>query len=329
MVALFRSRRSTLDTWLLVAFSGGLIQSLLILTLHGRFTAGWYWLYLVNLVSHLVVMLVLIAESNRLYLRLALSTAAREREREARLMSLDAVAASISHEAAQPVAGVVLNATAGLKWLTRQSPDVPRAIASLRATLDAARRSSAVMKSIRDMFGKTAAERVEFSLNDLVRETTQLLTGEMASEKLSVELELDEALPLVLGDRTQIQRVLTNLIINAIEAVAATRGRPRRIVIRSRSVGGHGVLLEVSDTGPGIASDAKDRLFETFFTTKPTGTGLGLPLSRMIVREHGGDLWASAGEVCGATFHLELPGSGEAPPRRVRTELDVLVTPPL
>src|SRR6185436_3320022 len=138
-IMLSRSRRSVLNMWLLVALSGWLAESVLVLTLHSRFTAGWYGLFVLTLVTHLVVMLALIAESNRLYARLALSTAARNREREARLMSIDAMAAAISHEVGQPLTAVTLNAMGGLDWLTRARPDPEMAIKSLRATLDAGR----------------------------------------------------------------------------------------------------------------------------------------------------------------------------------------------
>ena len=292
--------------WLLVALSGWLIQSLLIMTLQGRFTAGWYCLFVMMLFSHLVVMLALIAESNRLYARLALSTAARNREREARLMSMDAVAAAISHEVGQPLTAVTTNAMAGLNWLTRARPDPEKAIKALRATIDAGHRTTDVIKSIRAMFAKGPGTATEFSLNDLVRETASLLDRELAGEKVSLQLALDEALPPILADRVQMQRVLVNLFTNAIESLAATRGRPRRIAIRSVPLDGQDVLLEVSDTGIGIAPEEMARIFDAFFTTKATGTGLGLSLCRTIVEEHGGRLWASPGEKHGATFHLQL-----------------------
>jgi signal transduction histidine kinase len=147
----------------------------------------------------------------------------------------------------------------------------------------------------------------ELSLNDLVRETAWLMDRELAAENISLKLALDEALPPVVGSRVQVQRVLVNLFTNAIESLGATRGRPRRISIRSALVDGHEVLLEVSDNGLGIPSEAMSHLFETYFTTKATGTGLGLSLCRTIVEAHGGLLWASQGAAHGATLHLQLP----------------------
>jgi signal transduction histidine kinase len=308
-VMLFRQRDSVLDMWLLVSFSGWLIQSLLIMTLHGRFTAGWYGLYVLMLFTQLVVMLALIAESNRLYARLALSTSAWNREREARLMSIDAMAATISHEVGQPLFAVSTHASAGLKWLTRERPDVERAIKSLRATIEAGRHTTEVIKSIRAMFAKRPGIRIEFSLNDLVRTTASSLGMELAGEKVSLQLVLEETLPPILADRVQVQRVLVNLLTNAIESLAITRGRPRRVTIRTSPLG-HDVLLEVSDNGAGIAPEDLERIFDAFFTTKETGTGLGLSLCRTIIEAHGGRLWASHGEEQGASFHLQLPSSG-------------------
>ena len=305
-ITLFRARSSVLDTWLLVALSGWQIQSFLITALHGRFTAGWYWLFAMTLFSHLVVMLALIVESNRLFARLALTTAATKREREARLMSIYAITAAISHEVGQPLTAVTLNASAGLDALTRPRPDVDRAIKSLRAIRDAGDRTFDVIKSIRAMFAKGPGLATEFSLNELVRETAALMDRELAGGKVSVQLALDETLPPVRADRVQMQRVLVNLMTNAIESLGAIRRRGRRIAIRSAALDG-AVLLEVSDNGTGITPEEMPHIFDAFFTTKATGTGLGLSLCRTIVEEHGGRLWASQGEPNGATFHLQLP----------------------
>jgi signal transduction histidine kinase len=307
MAMLFWQRKSVLDMWLLVALSGWLVQSLLNLPLHARFTIGWYGLFGMMLVSNLIVMLALIAESNRLLARLALATAARNRERESRLMSMDAVAAAIAHEAGQPLAAVTLNASAGLDWLTRPRPDRQKAITSLRATMDSAQLTFDVIKSIRATFAKGPGSATEFSLNDLVRETVTLLDREVAGHKASLELALDQSLPPMLANRVQIQRVLINLLTNAIESLGPTRRRPRRIVIRSVPLENQDVLLEVTDTGVGIAPEKMAHIFEAFFTTKSTGTGLGLSLCRTIVEEHGGHLWAASGDDYGATFYLQLP----------------------
>ena len=134
-----------------------------------------------------------------------------------------------------------------------------------------------------------------------------MLHRELAAHRISLQLALYEALPSIVANRVQIQRVLVNLLTNAIESLGETKWRPRRITIRSALLDGQNVLLEVSDSGDGIAPEKLARIFEPFFTTKSTGTGLGLALCRAIVEEHGGRLWASPGDDHGATFHVQMP----------------------
>ncbi len=166
------------------------------------------------------------------------------------------------------------------------------------------------------MFGKRPGLATEFSLNDLARGTALLLHRELAGGRVSLQFDLDAALPLVRADRVQMQRVLVNILTNAIESVAATRGRPRRITMRSASVDDHTVVLEIGDNGVGIAPEAMAEVFEPFFTTKASGAGLGLWLCRAMVEAHGGHLWVSPAEAYGATFHLQLPNCPPAPARR-------------
>jgi signal transduction histidine kinase len=265
-------------------------------------------------------MLALIAEASWTYAQLALSLSARDRERDARLMSMDAVAAAIAHEVRQPLAAMVTNASAGLRWLERPSPNLEMAIQSLRSNVEEGHRASSLIDSMRSVLAERTGVRTAFCLNELVRETGSMLHQELARTKITLHLALDQALPPIVADRLQMQQVLVNLLTNAIEALKGTRGRPRRIAIRSTPIDRHDVLLDVSDNGIGIAADKVEQMFDAFFTTKPSGTGMGLSLCRAIVEKHGGRLWASQGPEHGATFHLQLhaePVARRTQPRSV------------
>jgi signal transduction histidine kinase len=310
IAVLWRRRSSVLDMWLLVALASWLLVALLTMTVPARFTAGFYWLSVVAMFSHLVVMLALIAESTRLHARLALSKSAWNREREARLMSIDALAAAISHEVGQPLTAVRIHANAALTCMSGEQPNSERAIRSMRAAIEAGNQAIGIITSIRETFAKKPNQRTTFSVDDLVHTTVPLLQRELASGRVSLHVTLDQTLPPVLADRIQLQRVLANLLSNAIESVGATEERPRRIAIRSAPLRGQGVVLEISDNGVGIARENMPHIFAPFFTTKPAGAGLGLSLCRVIVEAHGGALWASRGEDYGATFHMELPAGG-------------------
>jgi len=309
-IMLLRARKSVLDLWLIVAVADWLIQALLIMLLHSRFTVGWYYLFFLTLFAHLVVMLALVAESNRLYGKLALSTAALNRERESRFISMGTVTAAIAHEVGQPLNAVGLNALAALNCLTQARPDIRTAITALRAISEDRQRTFDVITSVRTTFANGPGSVTVFNLNNLVHETASLLERELRAGEVSLRFALDRTLPSVMGDRVQMQRVLLNLFTNAIESLSETAGGPHRITVRSRTPDISTVLLEITDTGSGIPPDKMERVFDAFFTTKVAGTGLGLAMCRTIVEEHGGRLWASKGNPRGTILHLELP-SGE------------------
>jgi signal transduction histidine kinase len=308
IVVLWRRRSSVLDLWLLVALAGWLLQSLLNMVEEGRFTVAWYWFFVTTLFSHLVVMLALVAESARLYARLILSMSARNREREARLMSMQALAAAISHEIAQPLSAVGIYQGAGLRWLTGDRPDVERAIQSLNAAMEAKNLAADAIKNVGATLARRPGKRTTFDLADLVRATAPLLRREMIDKRISLQLALDETPSPVLADRAQLQRVLINLLSNAIDSLSSIESRPRRLVVRLTALAGQGVVLEIIDNGVGVAREDMARIFDPYFTTKANGAGLGLSLSRLIVEEHGGRLWASRGDGYGVSLHLELPG---------------------
>jgi PAS domain S-box-containing protein len=223
-----------------------------------------------------------------------------------RVTTLGEMTASIAHEVNQPLAAVIANAEACLRWLDRETPDLDAARRSVEWVIDDGNRANEVIRRVRSLAKKTDLEKVPVDLNEVGNEVIALVRGELISHQVSVRTEFAPALPMILGDRVQLQQVIINLVMNGIEAMRSVTDRPRELVIRS----GHDetqVLVGVTDSGLGISAENADRLFNPFFTTKASGMGMGLSICRSIMEAHGGRLWATANLPHGATFHFTLP----------------------
>jgi PAS domain S-box-containing protein len=241
----------------------------------------------------------------------ALRQAQAELAHVTRVTMLGEMTASISHEVNQPLAAVVANAEACLRWLDRGTPDLDAARRSVEWIINDGVRAGEVIRRIRALANKTDIEKVPLDINDAVKEATALVQREMDSQQVSLRLELTPALPMILGDRVQLQQVVINLVMNAIEAMQSVTDRPRELVIRSRQDETQQVLVSVTDCGVGISAEDGDRLFNAFFTTKSGGMGMGLSICRSIVEAHGGRLSASGNVGPGATFQFVLPSHEE------------------
>jgi signal transduction histidine kinase len=244
--------------------------------------------------------------------------AARERDlakqaelaRDTRLTMMGQMAASIAHEINQPLAAIVTGSSAGLRWLGRATPDLDEVRATLQRINDDGHRASDVIASVRAMFKKEGQGRVAINVNDLIREVLVLVNGDLRKRKISVRTELAERLPPILADHVQLQQVILNLVTNAADAMAPVTDRARLLQIRSTLDGPDGVNIVVQDSGTGIDADARERMFDAFFTTKSNGMGLGLSICRSIVEAHGGRLWASPATPHGSMLQLMLPVHG-------------------
>ena len=224
-----------------------------------------------------------------------------------RVTTLGELTASIAHEVNQPLAAVIANAEACLRWLDRGIPDLDAARSSVEWIIKDGNRASEVIQHVRALANKTDIKKVSLDTNDVVKEVVALVQREMDSHQVSLRMELAPALPTILGDRVQLQQVMINLVMNGIEAMQSVTDRPRQLLIRSGQDEAHRVLVSVTDCGVGISAENADRLFNAFFTTKSGGMGMGLSICRSIVEAHGGRLSVAGNEGPGATFQFVLP----------------------
>jgi PAS domain S-box-containing protein len=228
-----------------------------------------------------------------------------------RVTALGELAASIAHEVSQPLAAVVTNAAACQRWLGRTPPDLTEARGTLQAIIKDGNRAGDVIQRVRALANKSTEQKAPLDIDDVINEVISLVQHELLRHHVLLRLELAPGLPLVLGDRIQLQQVIINFVINAIEAMASVTDRPRELEIRTSLDDDGKILVAVKDCGTGLASENAERLFDAFYTTKSGGMGMGLSICRSIVAAHGGRLFASENAGPGATFQFALPPHGE------------------
>jgi C4-dicarboxylate-specific signal transduction histidine kinase len=243
----------------------------------------------------------------------SLQMARTELERVSRLTTLGELTTSIAHEVSQPLGAMVASAGACARWLAADPPAMAEAHSALDNIVADGKRAREVIARIRALTKRQVPRMDLLDLNRKILDVLALTEQELRSHDIVLETRLESTLPHVTGDRVQLQQVLLNLIVNAIEAMSTVNNRPRELAIVTTQ-GTDGVVVEVRDSGVGVDPERAERVFEAFYTTKTEGIGIGLSISRSIVEAHGGRLWASTNEPHGAVFRLSLPLAEEAQP---------------
>ena len=228
-----------------------------------------------------------------------------------RVAAMGQLTASIAHEVNQPIAGMVMNCQTVMRWLAQETPNLDKIRTAIERVIRDGNRAADVIRRVRDNIKKGPLRRERLNINDAVLEVIALTRGEAVKNDVRIEAQLDERSPRLWGDRVQLQQVILNLVINAIEATALVDERPRKLLIKTGMAEADDVLISVHDWGSGLDPANAERIFESFFTTKPTGLGMGLSICRSIIEAHGGKLWASANVPRGAVFQFAVPASSD------------------
>jgi PAS domain S-box-containing protein len=237
----------------------------------------------------------------------ALRAAQMELTHANRVITMGQLTASIAHEVSQPIAATILNAQAALRWLSAQPPNLDEVRQTLGRIRDDSKRAGDVIGRIRALIKKAPPRKEGLAINEAILEVIGLTQGEVVRNRVTVRTQLAEGLPLIQADRVQLQQVILNLIMNALEAMSGASDGARELLISTGRDTSNGVHVSLRDTGPGLNPASLERLFDAFYTTKSSGLGMGLSICHSIIEAHGGRIWAGANEPRGAVFHFTLP----------------------
>lgn len=304
---LYLRARTVLDLWLMVTLFAWLPDfTVAILFTFVRFSVGWYTGRAYALIASCTVLAFMLIETTVLYSRLAAAIALQRRERSHRLMSIDAATAAIAHELRQPLGAIVLNGAAASTLLGRQPVDVPAVSECLQSMIDSSHDADHVVSGIRALFKPSAEHRAMIDVVGVMRKALALVELDLQAAEVTVTTEYQDDLPPFSGDSAQLQQVILNLVRNAMEAMDSLPREGRYLRMTARRAGSD-ILLSVEDSGSGITVENQARIFDTFFTSKPAGMGLGLPICRAIVESHGGRLRLAKTHERGTVFEIALP----------------------
>jgi signal transduction histidine kinase len=308
LVLLWIRQRSLLDYWLMLVIGAFIYEQILTSALNSeRFSLGFYAGRIFSLATSIFVLGLLLSEITWLYAHLARSNMMLGRERDNKLMSLEAMAASIAHEIKQPLTAITSNGSSALRFLGRTKPDLEEVRSGLNAIVSDGYRACEVLDSILAVFSGGELKKQPVSVNDVILGALRVLRRELDDHGVTTHTELTSELPLVLGHGGQLREVILILVNNAIDAMNAIAVRNRILRVRTDRNDRDGIVVTVRDSGPGIDSKRMDRIFDAFVTTKSHGLGLGLAICRTIVERHGGRISAASDGKTGAVFQVVLP----------------------
>jgi signal transduction histidine kinase len=308
LAVLWRRRKSVLDLWLIVAVSALVADlAMTIFGVQSRFSLGFYAQRVFSMVASTIVLSALLAEAMVLYARLANAIVRLRREQDTKILSAQAITAAIAHEIRQPLTRITAGGGAAQRFLKMVPPQLDKAQTALDGVVNAGHSTSAVIDGFRSLFGKANEEQQLVDMNELIPEVLELLNTQLKHHRVSVHVDRTPKLPPVSGNKGQLQEVVSNLIMNSIEAMETKTVEGRVLRIRTE-IRDDKIAVAVEDSGPGIDKDQLGDIFTAFVTTKPQGMGLGLAVSRMIIDYHGGKLTAASdSKYGGASFQFVLP----------------------
>jgi signal transduction histidine kinase len=308
LAVLWVRRRSVLDYWLMLVVYSLMLEEILIALLSGaRFSLGFYAGRVFSLITSIIVLVLLLSETTRLYARLARSYRLLEHERDNRLMNVEAITASIAHEVRQPLTAIASSGSAALRFLDGAQPDLQKVQTLLKKVTSESHRASEVFEGIRALFRKVDHGREPVDLNDVTLEVLKSFREELHGHNVIVRTELISELPTVEGHRSQLRQVIFNLVHNSLEAMEQTTGRRRVLLLRTELQSRDAIVMTVEDSGPGIDPKQLNEIFDAFVTTKQHGMGLGLAICRTIIERHSGQLSAISDGKNGTKFKIVLP----------------------
>jgi signal transduction histidine kinase len=312
LAVLYARQNSVLDLWLMVVIVAAISELVLAVALVStRFSLGYYAGRMFSLVTATTVLVVLLIETARLYARLSRSYAMLQRERDSKLVNIEAVAASIAHELKQPLAGIAISNGAASRWLRGTPPDLEEARSAHDAISRDVKRATEVFDDILALFRISQQNKQAIDVNEIALEALNILRENLTDHGVKTQIELTTELPQIMGNRGQLLEVMINLVRNAVEAMDAVEYGNRLLQVKTRLDGRETIAVAVEDSGPGIDREKLESIFDAFVTTKPQGQGLGLALCRMIIERHGGELSARSNQRSGALLQFILPIKSE------------------